>query len=300
LWEDEIKRGIAESAFLIPIVTPSAVGSKHCRFEFESFLQREAELGRNNLIFPILYVRVPGLETDEQWRRDEVLKIIGARQYFDWQRFRLRSLDEPDVAERIEQYCRNIIGALQQPWLSPEQRRAEEEGARQEAVEKARGSASRERLARETEERRRAKEAERLAREAEQRREAEEKEVQPPRRSEDAPRRREANAAQRVEREKPDESPEAGPSVHLTRATGVVTILAAAAVLVTWMLQSRTPSKQSTALTEVPTSAPPLPALQAQITTTLLSRERGRLDRKILSANVANVRRWWWYRRATS
>src|SRR3954451_12345038 len=56
LWEEEIKRAIAESAFFIPIVTPSAVGSKHCRFEFESFLQREAVLGRNNLIFPILYV----------------------------------------------------------------------------------------------------------------------------------------------------------------------------------------------------------------------------------------------------
>src|SRR5580692_4322970 len=53
LWEDEIKRAIAESAFFIPIITPSAVASTHCKFEFESFLRREAEIGRNDLVFPI-------------------------------------------------------------------------------------------------------------------------------------------------------------------------------------------------------------------------------------------------------
>src|SRR5215469_9995035 len=44
LWEDEIRRAIDESVFSIPIVTPAAVSSSHCRFEFESFLKREASL----------------------------------------------------------------------------------------------------------------------------------------------------------------------------------------------------------------------------------------------------------------
>src|SRR5580704_12376544 len=102
LWEDEIKRAIDESAFFIPIVTPSAVASGHCRVEFESFLKREAALGRRNLIFPILYVRVPELEQAAQWRADPLLSIIGTRQYIDWHRFRHRSLAEPEIAERIE------------------------------------------------------------------------------------------------------------------------------------------------------------------------------------------------------
>src|SRR5262245_58776628 len=42
LWESEIKRAIAESVFFIPIVTPRAVESVHCKFEFDSFLKREA------------------------------------------------------------------------------------------------------------------------------------------------------------------------------------------------------------------------------------------------------------------
>jgi hypothetical protein len=210
LWEGQINDAIAVSSFFIPIVTPSAVGSRHCRFEFEAFLKREAALGRNNLIFPILYVRVPALEREEAWRRDDVLKIIGERQYVHWDEVRLRRFDEPEVAERVRKYCRSIAEALHQPWVSPEQRRAEEVQARQQAEEEARQSVERQRLAREADERRRAEEAERRAREAQQRREAEEQERQrkaadAARRIEQARRRKEGDAARRVEPESPDE-----------------------------------------------------------------------------------------------
>jgi hypothetical protein len=131
LWEDEIKRAITESVFFIPIVTLSAVGSKHCRFEFEAFLKREAELGRSNLIFPLVYVRVPALEKEEQWRQDAVLKVIGSRQYIDWQKLRHRSTTDPEVAEKVEQYCRNIVESLRRPWLTPEERRSAEKAAAQ-------------------------------------------------------------------------------------------------------------------------------------------------------------------------
>src|SRR5215831_2315632 len=59
LWEDQIKSAIAESAFFIPIITPSAVRSSYCKFEFEAFLAREKELNRSNLVFPILTSRFP-------------------------------------------------------------------------------------------------------------------------------------------------------------------------------------------------------------------------------------------------
>src|SRR6478736_2658308 len=61
LWEDEIRSAIAESVFFIPIITPTAVRSRHCKFEFDSFLAREKELGRSDLIFPILYIPVSAL-----------------------------------------------------------------------------------------------------------------------------------------------------------------------------------------------------------------------------------------------
>jgi hypothetical protein len=127
LWEDEIKRAISEAVFFVPIVTPSLVVSKHCRLEFEAFLEREKLLDRNNLIFPVLYVGVPGLEKEELWRHDPLLSIIGTRQYIDWQKFRHRSFAEAEIAEKIEQYCSNIVRTLRQPWISPGERRAAQE-----------------------------------------------------------------------------------------------------------------------------------------------------------------------------
>jgi hypothetical protein len=127
LWEDEIKRAIAESVFFIPIVTPSAAASPHCRFEFESFLRREASLGRNDLIFPILYITVDALQDERLWRQDDLLKTIATRQYLDWRKFRHHQQNETEIGQTIEIFCRNITTALRQPWMSLEERRRREE-----------------------------------------------------------------------------------------------------------------------------------------------------------------------------
>jgi TIR domain len=138
LWEDEIKSAIAESVFFIPIITPTAVRSHHCKFEFDSFLAREKELGRRDLVFPILYIQVPAL-TGDRWRQDPLLAIIGSRQYEEWQNLRHLDASSTEVALRIEEFCANICRALEQEWLSPEERQqaevqrvAEEERRRQE------------------------------------------------------------------------------------------------------------------------------------------------------------------------
>jgi TIR domain len=120
LWENEITSAVAESVFFIPIITPTAVRSYHCKFEFDSFLAREKELGRNDLVFPILYIPVPAL-ADGRWRDDPLLVIIGRRQYEQWQNLRHLDPSTPEVALRIEKFCANICRALQQPWLSPEE-----------------------------------------------------------------------------------------------------------------------------------------------------------------------------------
>jgi hypothetical protein len=53
LWEAEMTAAVAESVFFIPIITPTAVQSPHCRFELEAFLAREVALDRDDLVFPI-------------------------------------------------------------------------------------------------------------------------------------------------------------------------------------------------------------------------------------------------------
>jgi TIR domain len=163
LWDDEIRTAIAQSVFFIPIVTPTAIKSRHCKFEFESFLGREAALGRNDLVFPLLYIRVPALEDESRWRQDPVLNIIGSRQYIDWQNLRHVDVGSTDVAVAVERFCKNIFEALQRPWVSPEEQRkraeaearqaAEEQGRREEleATQRAKEEARRKSIAAEQE-----------------------------------------------------------------------------------------------------------------------------------------------------
>jgi hypothetical protein len=54
------------------------------------------------------------------------LAIIGSRQYEDWQHLRHLDASLSEVALRIEKFCANICRALEQEWLSPEERREAE------------------------------------------------------------------------------------------------------------------------------------------------------------------------------
>jgi hypothetical protein len=126
LWEKQISLGINQSVFFIPIITPRVLRSHHCGFEFRAFLQREAELGRDDLVFPILYIPVPELRDERLWRQDPVLAIVGTRQYLDWQGMRHREARSFEVQEKLEWYCRGITNALHKTWIAPNSARDEE------------------------------------------------------------------------------------------------------------------------------------------------------------------------------
>jgi len=112
LWEEQIRSAISEAVFFIPIVTPSAIASDHCKLEFGSFLEREATLQRTDLVFPILYIRVPALASEEERRESEVLRTIHDRQYADWTKIRLLDAGSFDVGQHVERLCGDIVEAL--------------------------------------------------------------------------------------------------------------------------------------------------------------------------------------------
>lgn len=123
LWEAELKVAVKQAVFFIPIITPTVVRSKYCRFELESFLAREAQLGRTDLVFPILYIRVPELEDKSLQRNDPVLSIIAKRQYLDWRELRHRDVNDSDVKAEVERFCAKICETLRQTSPSAEERR---------------------------------------------------------------------------------------------------------------------------------------------------------------------------------
>jgi hypothetical protein len=185
-WENEIRDAIERSVFFIPIVTPSAINSRNCKLEFEAFLQREAELERNDLVFPIYYIRVPALEREHVWRSDPVLKIIGVRQFDDWRSLRSLDVRSSEVRHRAQQFCSKIVEALwaleedlQRKLILEARRKAEEEDRRLKAEAHAKRKAAEEerRLRAEADAKRMAEEDERrLKAEADAKRKAEEEE----------------------------------------------------------------------------------------------------------------------------
>ena len=119
LWEDEIRAALGQSVFFIPIITPTTLRSPYCRVEFDAFLARERALGRDDLIFPILYIRVPALEDRGQREADPVLAMIARRQYVDWRQLRHLDVRSGRVGEAVEYLCSNIADALRRPHGTP-------------------------------------------------------------------------------------------------------------------------------------------------------------------------------------
>jgi TIR domain-containing protein len=130
VWEGEIKSAIDQAVFFIPIVTPTAVNSRFCQHEFESFLAREHALGRTDLVFPIYYIRVPSLESDAEWRSDPLLSIIGKRQWADWRDLRLLDVGETKVREAVAQFCAEIVESLRRNSVAPQSQPATAEEAK--------------------------------------------------------------------------------------------------------------------------------------------------------------------------
>jgi formylglycine-generating enzyme required for sulfatase activity len=177
-WEAEITRAVEQSAFFIPIVTPRAVGSDYCKFEFSSFVARERALERGDLVFPILWISVPALIDETEWRDDPVLSVVAKRQYVDWRPFRHAAVDSPAFGQAIGRFCGKIVETLREPWLSPDERRQVATEARGRAEEQQRlrlesgAKEEEERLRREAEVEKRAKEEARTLEDAEARRRA--------------------------------------------------------------------------------------------------------------------------------
>ena len=111
MWESQINAAVQQSVFFIPIITPRVINSKYCGVEFKRFLDREKELRRDDLVFPILYIDVDELQDETQWRGHSLLEVIGQRQYVDWREYRYE-LESPALRRAVANLCTKISTAL--------------------------------------------------------------------------------------------------------------------------------------------------------------------------------------------
>jgi hypothetical protein len=107
-WAASIERTIGQTVFFIPIVTPRYLKSPHCHAEFQSFHRRMIELGRDDLIFPILYVGVDQVDADETAFGQE-LDALRRHQWIDFRSLRHDDPRSHEVWMWVDGLAENIL-----------------------------------------------------------------------------------------------------------------------------------------------------------------------------------------------
>src|SRR5262249_38528666 len=103
---------LSEVTLLIPILSPSFFNSPTCRNALTSFLQREAELKRQDLILAGDYIECPLLHDKAARSGDELAQAVVARQWVDWRELRYELFDSPRVGRAMTEVAVRIRDTL--------------------------------------------------------------------------------------------------------------------------------------------------------------------------------------------
>ena len=107
-WRKRLNIALGEARFFIPILTPNYFESAACRDELKTFLEFEAESGRDDLILPIYWLRCPVLEDPSLRAGDPLAEIINDRQRSNWLKLRYKPYNDPEVREALETLAEQI------------------------------------------------------------------------------------------------------------------------------------------------------------------------------------------------
>ncbi|WP_310713401.1 toll/interleukin-1 receptor domain-containing protein [Streptomyces lydicus] len=110
-WRHRIDNALTGSTFFMPIVTPRFFKSEECRRELIMFYGHAKSLGVEELLLPILYFDVPQIREENQ--RDEVLSIVGKRQYEDWTQLRLEDEESPRYRQAVHRLALRLVEVLE-------------------------------------------------------------------------------------------------------------------------------------------------------------------------------------------
>lgn len=105
-WRRRIEESIDSSTVLVAVLTPRFFKSESCKDEWDRFREREEKLGRDDLILPIYFIRVPafGVASSDPW-----IAEAANRQYIDWTDLRFEGLSNIEVRKKVAQLAARMI-----------------------------------------------------------------------------------------------------------------------------------------------------------------------------------------------
>lgn len=108
-WRERIDSSLASVAFFIPVLTPRYFMSPECRREFQFFARRAVQLGIRDLILPLLYVDVPGLQAESP--SDEIMLLVQSFQWEDWRELRFADLTAEGYRRGVARLASRLVEA---------------------------------------------------------------------------------------------------------------------------------------------------------------------------------------------
>jgi formylglycine-generating enzyme required for sulfatase activity len=118
-WERRLTELLDEASFFVPILTPAYFTSPACREEAEFFLARMRAMGRDDLVFPLYYLNVSGLDDKGMKAADSLMASLTRPNWLDWRSLRFRVDRSPTVKKQIAKFASDIIDALQRAEAAP-------------------------------------------------------------------------------------------------------------------------------------------------------------------------------------
>ena len=105
-WRSTIDDALTETTFFIAIVTPRYVASTECRRELLLFSESAKARGVAELLFPILYIDVDGLDENSE---DEVKAAIAQAQYVSFTKLRLVEEHSSEYRTAINEMAQRLM-----------------------------------------------------------------------------------------------------------------------------------------------------------------------------------------------
>jgi TIR domain len=106
-WQEKLDEALQETAFLIPVVTPSYFLSVQCRRELIQFSSTAESLGLAELILPIYYMDSGQLDADIP--DDEIVRLIKKYQWEDFRPAALADYTSSIYRQAVDHLAKEII-----------------------------------------------------------------------------------------------------------------------------------------------------------------------------------------------
>jgi hypothetical protein len=114
---ERIDEALADTTFLIPVITPTFFKSDECRRELIAFSQEAKRLSVEALLLPVYYVTVPEFSAEDG--TDELVRLVKDTKYENWTKLRLEDVESSAYRKGVHGLARCLANVVRDLTTTP-------------------------------------------------------------------------------------------------------------------------------------------------------------------------------------